>query len=78
MALVRRSVSTTTWVAYEQVWREWEALLESVQVSAQDMEVYVLFFVGRLFGLGVSPSGMSRKLSTLTFWFKVGGKTDVT
>lgn len=71
MALVRRPISASTWGVYEQVWQEWEALLESVQADAGDREACVFFFVGRAYGQGESSSGMSRNLSSLAFWFKV-------
>lgn len=52
--------------------------MESVQADVLDMEACVLYFVGRTYGQGVSPTGMSKKLSALAFWFKIRGEPDVT
>lgn len=72
MALVWQSVSTAMWGAYEKVWRERETLVESVQADDRD-QVCVLHFVGRAYGQGMSPTGMSKQLSALAFWFKLKG-----
>lgn len=77
MALVRRSVTEGTWSAYSKVWREWETLLESVGEDGVDRETSLLYFVGDAFSRGVSPSGMSKRLSALAFWFQVRGERDV-
>lgn len=75
MALVQRSLSSSTWGVYQQVW---EAMLSTAGVSQLDLEPCLLFFVGDSFGRGVSASVMSRKLSALAFWFKKQGFFDVT
>lgn len=76
--LVGRSVCANTWSFYSKVWSEWEDLLASVADGRQDLEVMVLYFIGSSFSAGMSPSGMSRRLSALAFWFKAKGLQDFT
>lgn len=78
MMLVRRSVSKVTWGFYSRVWREWEALLDEFPAMLSDLETGLLFFIGLNFGEGRSPSGMSRRLSALAFWFKLRREQDFT
>ncbi|KAM3911194.1 uncharacterized protein RB166_019882 [Leptodactylus fuscus] len=81
LSLVRRSLGDSTWSGYAKVWSEWEALLRELHGGGgvpDDFEVSVLVFVGLAFGSGVSPSGLSRRLSALAFWFKFKGFRDCT
>lgn len=76
--LVRRSLSEGTWAFYSRAWEEWESVLESVPEAKADFESGLLFFIGSQFGMGMSPSGMSRRLSALAFWFKLRQLADYT
>lgn len=76
--LVRRSLSEGTWSFYSRTWEEWESLLESVPEAKVDLESGLLFFIGSHFGMGMSPSGMDRRLSALAFWFQVHRLQDFT
>ncbi|KAM3936683.1 uncharacterized protein RB166_019563 [Leptodactylus fuscus] len=80
MALVRRSLGDSTWKGYSQVWTEWEQLVGEVYGDGVpgDWESVLLFFVGSLFGSGVSPSGLAKRLAALAFWFKFRGFRDFT
>lgn len=78
LGLIRRSVTQKTWEAYSKVWREWELLLAELGADSQDRETVLMYFIGRGFSLGVSPSGLGRSLSALAFWFKIRGERDWT
>ncbi|KAM3936755.1 uncharacterized protein RB166_000250 [Leptodactylus fuscus] len=80
LSLVRRSLGDSTWSGYASVWSEWEGLLQELHggVVPDDFEASVLVFVGSAFSSGVSPSGLSRRLSALAFWFKFKGIRDCT
>lgn len=62
MALVWWFMSTTMWEAYEK-----ETLVGSAGADMRDKGSCVLYFVGRVYSEGVSPTGMNRKLSVLAF-----------
>lgn len=76
--LIDRSVCEGTRSFYSRVWSEWECLLDAVEGSRQDLEGMVLYFIGSQFGAGMSPSGMSRRLSAMAFWFKARSLQDYT
>ncbi|KAM3936674.1 uncharacterized protein RB166_018500 [Leptodactylus fuscus] len=80
MSLVRRSLGESTWRGYARVWSEWELLLGELHGAhvPVDLEASLLVFVGAAFSAGVSPSGLSRRLSALAFWFQFKGVRDVT
>lgn len=52
--------------------------MESFQTDFRHMEACLLYFVGKAYGLGMSPTGMSKKFSALAFWFKSRAEPDVT
>ncbi|KAM3932751.1 uncharacterized protein RB166_005789 [Leptodactylus fuscus] len=80
LSLVGRSVGDSTWSGYARVWSDWEVLLGELHGAQmpEDLEASVLVFVGSAFSSGVSPSGLSRSLSALAFWFKFKGLRDFT
>lgn len=49
-------------------------LLLELGADSQDREARLMYFIGRLYSQGVSPSGIGRNLSALAFWFKIRGE----
>lgn len=43
-----------------------------------EFENGLLYFIGYIFGSGMSPSGMSWRMSALAFWFKLRNVRDFT
>lgn len=60
--------------ACSKVWREWEEVVSFYRAS----KTCLLYFIRKFYSLGVSPSGMSRRLSAMAFWFKVSDEKDFT
>lgn len=53
-------------------------MLSSVGSEASDRVSCLLFFIGRAFSDGVSPSAITRRMSALAFWFQLRSECDAT
>ncbi|XP_069809649.1 uncharacterized protein [Dendropsophus ebraccatus] len=78
--LMARAVSQPTWRGREEVWREWQQFCRRVGSDGASGELIplLLMFVGDAFGAGASAAGIAKKLSGLSFWFRMIGVQDVT
>lgn len=80
LPLIRTSLAQSTWTTYGKAWEEWSSLIHDRQVDVSEaarLEVTVDFLL-RLRDNGASAALAQRRLTGISFHFKLRGWSDVT